>query len=328
MWQSLVGLEQLGEDTAAVEGEVFAVGEQGIALPLDEGPVLGGEAAVLTTADRVERVAKVAHDVELVEDTARLWCMARERGAKGLPPVHRGELDARRFWGTQCGKEEVHVGLGAALAADPDWSPAVEVADDDAVVVPLPDSNLVHADRPRCGQARTGDLPRHVDRVEVFDPAVVEALRLGHRRVGHLAEKCAHMHREALSKARVLGQPVAALYVHAAASRAVDAPVLELDVDTEPASQEVAGTAGPLVVATAHRCPHCEQRAVFFRRRNTSTLAEWFPKTPTSREAATKPGSEKRERIDVGLFMRCLCSRTCTCFKRGRTQERRLRQDI
>ncbi len=139
--------------------------------------------------------------------------------------------------------------------------------------MPLPDGDLVHADRPRRGQAGTGNLLLHVDRVEVLDRAVVEALRLGHRRVGHLAAERAHVHGEALSEARVLRQPVEALYVHAAAPRAVDAPALELDVDTEPASREVAGTAGPLVVATAAPVATLRAAGRFFRRRNTSTLA-------------------------------------------------------
>jgi hypothetical protein len=271
--EPLVGRKQLGEGAAAVEGEVLAVGEQGIALSLDEGAVLGGEAAVLTTADLVKRVAKVAHDVELVEDDARLWRMVRERGAKGLPHVHRGELDARRLFCAQRGKEEVHVGFGAALAADPDWSPVVEVADDDAVVMPFPDGNLVHADRPRRGQAGAGDLLLHVDCVKVFDRAVVEALRLGHRRVGHLAAERAHMHGKALGKARVRRQPVETLYVHAAAPRAVDPKPLELDVDAEPASREIAGTAGAFVVATAATVATLRAACRFFRRRNTRILA-------------------------------------------------------
>ncbi|GJL70756.1 MAG: hypothetical protein NPIRA06_33910 [Nitrospirales bacterium] len=287
-----VSLEQLGEGTAAVEGEVLAVGEQGIALSLDEAAVFGGEPAVLTTADLVECVAEVAHDVELVEDDARLWCMARERGAEGLPHVHRGELDARRLLRAQGGEEEIHVGLGAALTADPDWTPSVEVADDDAVVVSLPDGDLVHTDCPRRGQAGTGDLLLHVDRVEVLDRAVVEALRLGYRRVGHLVAECPHMHREALSKARILRQPVEALYVHAATPQAVNPKPLELEVDAEPASRKIAGTAGAFVVAAA--TPVATLRAVgsFFRRRNTRTLAQRSPKTPISREAASKPGSE------------------------------------
>lgn len=56
-------------------------------------------------------------------------------GLQGLPPAQRG-------------KEEIPVGLGAARTADPDWQPSVEIADDDAVVVPLPDGHLVHAARP------------------------------------------------------------------------------------------------------------------------------------------------------------------------------------
>ena len=96
-----------------------------------------------------------------------------------------------------------------------------------------------------------GNLLLHVDPVEVFDRAVVEALRLGHRRVGHLAAKRAHMHREALSEAWVRRQPVEVLYEHATAPRAVDPKPLELEVDAEPASREIAGTAGAFVIATA-----------------------------------------------------------------------------
>ena len=271
--QPLVSLEQFGEGPAAVEGEILAVGEQRIALSLDEGAVLGSEAAVLAAADGVERLAEVAHDVELVEDDTCLWRMAPERGAKGLPPVHRGELDARRLFGAQRGKEEVHVGFGAALTADPDGPPAVEVADDDAVIVPLPDSDLVHADRPRRGPAGTGHLLLPVDPVEVLDRAVVEAFRLSHRRVGHLAAERTHMHREALREAGVRRQPVEALYEHATAPRAVDPKPLELDIDPEPASREIAGPAGALVVAPA--APVATRRAVgrFFRRRSTRTLA-------------------------------------------------------
>ena len=271
--QSRVGLEQLSEGPAAVEGEVLAVGEQGIALSLDEGAVLGSEAAVLAAADGVERIAQVTHDVELVEDDTRLWCMAHERGAKGLPPVHGGEWDARRLFGTQRGREEVHVGFGAALAADPDGPPSIEVADDDAVVVPLPDGTLVHADCPRRGPAGTGHLLLHVNPVEVLDRAVVEALGLGHGRVGHLAAECPHMHREALSEAWVLRQPVEALYEHATAPRTVDPKPLELDIDPEPASRKVAGTAGAFIIATAAPVTTLRADRRFFRRRNTRTLA-------------------------------------------------------
>ena len=65
--QPLVSLEQFGEGPAAVEGEVLAVGAQRIALSLDEGAVLGGEAAVLAAADGGERLAEVTYDVNRVK---------------------------------------------------------------------------------------------------------------------------------------------------------------------------------------------------------------------------------------------------------------------
>ena len=118
-----------------------------------------------------------------------------------------------------------------------------------------------------------GNLLLHVDRVEVLDRAVVEALRLGHRCVSHLAAECAHVHGEALGETRVLRQPVEAFYEHATAPRAVDPKPLELDIDAEPADREVAGTAGAFVVATAAPVATLRADRCFFRRCNTSTLA-------------------------------------------------------
>jgi hypothetical protein len=59
------------------------------------------------------------------------------------------------------------------------------------------------------------------------------------------------VHGEALREAWVLRQPVEALYEHATAPRAVDPKPLELDIDPEPASREVAGTAGACIIAPA-----------------------------------------------------------------------------
>jgi hypothetical protein len=180
------------------------VGQQRVPLALDKGAVLGGEAAVLTAADLVERLAEMMHDVELVEDDACLWRISFERVAKGLPPVHRGQLDAGRLLRAQRRKEEVEVRVDAAFAADPDWSSAIEVTDDDPVVMALPDGDLVHADRPGRGQAGADHLLLHVDRVEGLDGAVVVPLRLDDRLVGPLAAERADVHGEALSDARVL----------------------------------------------------------------------------------------------------------------------------
>lgn len=241
----------------------------------------------------------------------------RERVAEGLPHVHRGELDDRALLRAQHGKEDVQVGLGASPAAHPDRPAALEVAHHHAVVVTLADGDLVDADGPRRGKPGLRDLLLHVDLVEILHRAVVKALQLGHRLVRHLVAERAHVHGEALGVARVLRQPVEPLYVHAAAPRAVDPPALALEVDPPAGHREVAGPAGPLVVAAATAVTALRAHGGFFPLRSTITRAYRSPKTPPSAEAATKPGSEKRDRIDLGFFMRSTLLQNLHRFQTG-----------
>lgn len=157
----------------------------------------------------------------------------------------------------------------------------------------------------------------HVDFVEILHGAVVKALQLGHRLVRHLVAEPTHVHGEALGVARVLRQPVEPLYVHTAAPRAVDPPALELEVDPPAGHREVAGPTGPPVVAAATAVTALRAPGGFFRLRSTITRAYRSPNTPPSAEAATKPGSEKRDRIDVGCFMRSTLFQTLHRFQAG-----------
>ena len=156
------------------------------------------------------------------------------------------------------------------------------------------------------------DLLAHVDLVEVLHRAVVQALELGHRLVGHLPAERAHVHREPLREARVLRQPVEALYVHAAAPPAVDAPPLELHPDPPAGHREVASAAGPLVVPAPAPATTLPATRSFFRRRRRMARAYRSPKTPPSCACATKPDSEKSARIDLGAFTGAACPRSCT----------------
>src|SRR3990172_7493355 len=314
--EPLVRGQQLLEAGPAVVAEVLPAREQGVALPLDEGPVLAGEPAVLAAAYLVERIREVAHDVELVEDDAGVGCVPRQRVAEGLPHVHRGELDARRLLRTQRREEEIEVRLGAALAAHPDRPAAVEVAHHDAVVVALADGDLVDADGPRRGHPGAGHLLLHVDLVEVLHRAVVQALQLGHRLVRHLPAEATHVHRVPLREARVLRQPVEPLYVHAAAPRTVDPPPLELQVDPPPGHRQVPYPAGSLVVPGAAAPAALPASRGFFRRRRRMTRVYRSPKTPASCAKATKPGSEKSARIVVGAFTGAACTSSSDRSKR------------
>ena len=91
--------------------------------------------------------------MKLVEDDARLRCIAGGRGSKRPPHVHHRELDGRGSSLAEVGKEEVQLGLLPPLATDPDRATTVEVAHGDAVLMPLAYRDLVHADGPRGGRA-------------------------------------------------------------------------------------------------------------------------------------------------------------------------------
>src|SRR5512144_1859917 len=84
------------------------------------------------------------------------------RFAEGFPHVHDGQADLPAFLRAEPGKELVQARLGAVLASEPDRSPPLQVADDDAVAVALGDGDLVDANDPGGGVARPAELFPHV----------------------------------------------------------------------------------------------------------------------------------------------------------------------
>lgn len=91
--------------------------------------------------------------------------------------------------------------------------------------------------------------------VEVFDRAVVQMLALGHCLVRHVAAQLTDMMGEALGVARIPGQPVEPLYMHAATPRTMHTPTLDLQIDPKSGHRQVANPAGPLVVAATAAVP-------------------------------------------------------------------------
>ena len=86
------------------------MGEQRVALALDEGPVLRRDPLVLGAANLIHRVGQMAQDVELVEQNLRLRRMPH-RVAEGLPHIHHRQPNPGRLLGTQVGKEAVQIGF-------------------------------------------------------------------------------------------------------------------------------------------------------------------------------------------------------------------------
>ena len=65
--EPLVGGQQCLQCSLAVEREILPARQQGVFLALDVAPLVAGKPRVLTLADRIQGLAQMAHDVELVE---------------------------------------------------------------------------------------------------------------------------------------------------------------------------------------------------------------------------------------------------------------------
>src|SRR5262245_42500425 len=280
--QPLVGPEQQPQRLPPLGGEVLPAGEEVVPLPLDEPPVLPREAGVLPPPHLVHRLAEVAHDGELVVDDPGLRGVALlERGVAGsLPHVHDGRADLAAFPGAEPGEGRVAARLGAVLAAEPDRPPPLQVADHDAVTVPLADGDLVDADDPRRRAARPAGLLPHVLLVQLLDGMPVEVQLLGDRLDGALPAPPPDVEGEPLGGEGVVRQPVQPCPLHAATPGAVDPAYRDVEIDPPVATGDVADAPRSLVVERTAAAPTDPTACFFRRRRSVMTTAHGSPKTP------------------------------------------------
>ena len=261
-------------------------------------------------------------------DDPGLWGVALLEGglAEGLPHVHDGHADLAAFLGAEPGEELVQARLGAVLAAEPDRASPLQVADHDAVAVPLADGDLVDADDPRRGATRPAELLPHVLLVQLLDGVPVEVQFLGDRLDGALPAPPPDIEGEPPGVERVVRRPVEPFALHASAPAAVDPSYREVEEDPPVATSDVADAAWSLVVEgamssaadSADRFFRGEiggkplrgpifrrgggQKGVpapsdfchpsfFRRRRSVMTTAQGSPKTPRTSAIGTKPGN-------------------------------------
>src|SRR4029079_17889946 len=93
--EPLVGRQQCPQRPLAIQREVLPARQQRIFLTLDVAPVAAGEPRVLALAHRIQSLAEMAHDVELIEQNRGLWRMRLRRRPKRLPHVHHSKTNAR-----------------------------------------------------------------------------------------------------------------------------------------------------------------------------------------------------------------------------------------
>src|SRR5712692_7182522 len=153
--EPLVGRQQRLQRLPTLQREVRLARQQRVFLTLDVAPLAAREPGILTLANRIQGLAQMADDMELVEQNRRLRCMRIRRQTERLPHVHDGEANARTLSLAEPAVELAHARLRAVGAAEPDRPPAHKVADHDSVSVTFADRNLVDADHLRTRHACT-----------------------------------------------------------------------------------------------------------------------------------------------------------------------------
>ena len=242
--------------------------------------------------------------MELVEYDPGIRGVLHHRIPERFPHVHGRQFDVGALFLAQRLEKQVDVGLLATLATDPDRTLPVQVTDNDPVVMPLANGDLINTDGPGCRQSRQVNLLLHVELVEIFHRAMVQALHLGNSLVRHVPAQFAYMHGKALGIARIICQPVKILYMHAATPRAIDTPAFKLQVDPPTGNREIPYPQDLLFVTSPAAVSTARTDRGFFRLLSWTTRAYRSPKTPLNREVATKPGNMNSERIDLVSFMR------------------------
>src|SRR5712692_7351551 len=173
----------------------------------------------------------------------------------------------------------IHARFGAILPAEPDRPVPLQIADHDAVGVPLADRDLVDADRAWRWRPCSLELLLHVLLVEFLDGAPIQVQLAGDvlDRRGPTAP--AHKERKALGVEGVVGEPRQLLLLHFAATPAA-APDGARSPDRFwclPPRGLVPGAAcDRRFGARADRRPH----RVFFPAAQVVRCGPWDPRTP------------------------------------------------
>src|SRR5262244_1305986 len=288
----LVGAEQDLERAAAFEGQMLAPRQQRILLPLDELTVGPAQAGVLAFPHLVQGLVEVAQDMELVEQNLGLRGMGRleRRGAKGLPHIHHRQANVLALRGSQPGVEHIHALLRPISSPEPEHPPPRQVADDNAVGIPLADGNLVDADEQGPRGACPAPLLLHVLLVQLLDRLPVQVQLPGDIAQGGCATPPPDQEGEAFGIEGIGSQPGYALLLYGSTVLTPHTPALDLQIDPRVAAGEVAHPPHLAVVERPRRRA-AEAATSFFLCRTSRTMrALGSPKTPRTVALGLKPG--------------------------------------
>src|SRR5215831_3485010 len=290
--EALVDRPQFLQGLTSLKRQVLTAGEQGVLLAFDELAVLALEPGVFRLAHFVQGLAQVAQHVEFVEQAGRLRRMGRLEGggAKGLPHVHNRQSDFVALLGSQLLVEQIHTGLRAIFAPEPEHPSALQVTHHDPVPVPLLDREFIDPNHSRTGQPGSPQLFPHVRLLQLLDRVPVQPQFPGHRLNRGSPTAPAHVPGKAFGVQGIVGQPRQLLLFHLATTLAAHPPDLHLQVDPCVPTGEVPYPARLVIVERAVNAPTGATGGFFPRRWSRKIRTLGAPKTPQTVALGRKPG--------------------------------------
>jgi hypothetical protein len=288
--KALIGRKQLLQRALSIQTQIGLSGQQGVLLPLDVGPLLARHAAVFAFADLVQGFSQVLHDVELIEQNGGLGAVFQGRIAEGLPHIHHSQADLAGFLLPPFLEEQVHTFLGAIHAAKPDGPLTQQIADHDSIRVAFAYRDLVHADGLRSWSACPTQLLLHVLLVHFLDLVPIQVEFLGDALDTGGATAAPDRVGKPLRIKGTVEEEGELLHFHLAATPAIDAAQLHIQVDAKPSAGEVTYASSLTVVkCLVDRAARSAGR--FFSRRWSMMMRAWgSPKTPWRTGRGRKPG--------------------------------------
>ena len=197
--------------------------------------------------------------------------------------------------------EPIHARLAPVLAPEPDRAAPFQVADHDAIRVPLADRDLIDANDLRSWSARPPELFAHVIHFQPLDRLPIQVQLYGHVLDRTAVATPTHVSREALGVQRVLQQKLQSLGLHAATAPTLDAPHLEVEVDAVIGAGQIPNPTGSAIVPSAVWGAALPADRFFPRRTRVTRRARGSPNSPCTRSSGRKPGkvdaSARRRRL-------------------------------
>jgi hypothetical protein len=212
------------------------------------------------------------------------------RVLESLPHVHHYQPNPLTFAGSQPFIEHIQALFRAILPSKPNGTAPDQVADHDAVRMPLADGDLVDSKNLRRRRPHSPQLFLHVLLVQLLDRSPIQVQLAGDILEGCPPAPSPNEEGKALGVKRIVGYPGQLLLLHVAAVVAEHPPEFDLQINPRIAAGKIPNAAHFVIVEAPGPSTTDPTKSFFPWRKRPMTRALGSPKMPCTAVLGRKPG--------------------------------------